>query len=60
MKLDFVLALYPPLALLVVAGVLTAIGDPVPGYLGLVCGLAWLGIALWLWTTPRPPPRIHR
>jgi len=51
-KLDAALAFYPPLALLLVSLVMLAIGDDVPGYLGLVAGIAWLGIAAWLWTAP--------
>jgi hypothetical protein len=52
MKLDAALAFYPPLALLLVSLVILAIGDEVPGYLGGVVAIAWLGLVAWLWTTP--------
>ena len=52
MKLDAALAFYPPLALLLVSLVILAVGDAVPGFLGAVAGIAWLGLAAWLWITP--------
>jgi len=51
-KVDAALAFYPPLALLVLSLVMLAIGDDVPGYVGAVAAIAWLGIAAWLWSAP--------
>ena len=51
-KLDAALAFYPPLALLLISVVMLAIGDELPGYVGAVAAIAWLGIVAWIWTAP--------